>query len=393
MEKRGIFLVSVIILVIGFALGYIYSSYRTDQQYVIGLENSYNSLGWQLYYQGGYEAAIEEFKKYIERDDENYFAYSGLGWSYLEIQDYDNAITHFKQANDLDGTQLDSFLGLGWTYIGKGQQQFLEGNIKSPQENMQNAITHFSNGLTIDPHTNIFYSGLGTSQYWLELTKFQKERNFTESRENILKANQFYPNSFGSFNMLGWINYREKNYTESIKNFEKANKLLSNIFSFRGLGAVSYALRNYDDASSFFVKSIEKNPDSWEDYSYLGWAYFHLGEFDKAIVNFEKTIEIKPWYYSYNGLGWTYLRKDDEERAFENFQKALEFNDQKEESYLGLAVISYNRNNLEESRVMIDEYLSAKEVTGYHNSILAECIEELGTEYSPENVAQCAEPT
>jgi tetratricopeptide (TPR) repeat protein len=69
---------------------------------------------------------------------------------------------------------------------------------------------------------------------------------------------------------------------------------------FIGLGYALLHQKRYKDAIEIFKLSVEAYPDSYNTYDSLGEAYMDDGEKDLAIVNYEKSLQLKP--DSHNGM-------------------------------------------------------------------------------------------
>ena len=79
----------------------------------------------------------------------------------------------------------------------------------------------------------------------------------------------------------------------------------------------------YDQAIIDYTKAIEIKPRLDKAYAMRGLAYLGKGEFEQAILNFYETVEISPGnaeaYYS---LGITYYFKKEYDKAWENVHEA-----------------------------------------------------------------------
>lgn len=89
--------------------------------------------------------------------------------------------------------------------------------------------------------------------------------------------------------------------------------------------------KNYDEAITWFTKSIEANPTDGA-YDFRGCAYLEKGEYDKAIADYSRAIELcSP--DDKNGLSKIYynraldhMGKDDHGKALIDARKAIEYN-------------------------------------------------------------------
>jgi len=84
-------------------------------------------------------------------------------------------------------------------------------------------------------------------------------------------------------------------------------------------GGYEYAVRDYD-------RVIEQRPSA-DLYYNRGCAFLASGELEKALADFNRSIELnETWNLAYNNRGTTYARMGDFERAIADFEKALELN-------------------------------------------------------------------
>jgi tetratricopeptide (TPR) repeat protein len=89
----------------------------------------------------------------------------------------------------------------------------------------------------------------------------------------------------------------------------------------RGL---AYQLKKeYDKAIADYTKAIEINPNDAEAYNNRGLAYGSKKEYDKAIADYTKAIEINPKYAeAYYNRGLAYFLKKEYDKAWEDVYKA-----------------------------------------------------------------------
>jgi tetratricopeptide (TPR) repeat protein len=82
-------------------------------------------------------------------------------------------------------------------------------------------------------------------------------------------------------------------------------------------------LGEYDKALSDYNKAIELLPRYAKAYNNRGYIYRKKGEYDHAIADYSKAIEIDPKYASayYHG-DYAYYYKGDYKRAWEDVRKA-----------------------------------------------------------------------
>ena len=109
---------------------------------------------------------------------------------------------------------------------------------------------------------------------------------------------------------------------------------------------------DYDRAIADFDKAIELKPDDAVAYNNRGNAYADKGKYDRAIADFDKAIELKPDdAVAYNNRGAAYFKKGDHDQAIADFNKATDID-------LDDAVAYNNRGNAYADKGGYDEAIS-----------------------------------
>lgn len=88
----------------------------------------------------------------------------------------------------------------------------------------------------------------------------------------------------------------------------------------------------------------------WVSYYNRGSNYMTSGEYDKAILCFDKSIKIKPKFApAYCNRGTCYYEKNEYEQAIEDFTKALDLNPELVEAYYNRATACYQKKEYDKA--------------------------------------------
>ena len=138
-----------------------------------------------------------------------------------------------------------------------------------------------------------------------------------------------------------WQLFDDKNWDELIpictEIIELERSPHDKAFAYYNRGLAYYYKGDFDRAIEDFNKALELDPNYIGAHYNRGLAYYYKGDFDRAIEDFNKALELDPNYIgTYYNRGLAYYYKGDFDRAIEDFNKALEL----DPNYIG---IYYNR--------------------------------------------------
>jgi tetratricopeptide (TPR) repeat protein len=107
---------------------------------------------------------------------------------------------------------------------------------------------------------------------------------------------------------------------------------------------LSCSIWNYESEEALWTDTLAKNPNSWVGYNNLGLSFFRKGQLDRATAQYQKALEINPFYADALGnLGHALLEEGQLDRGFAQFQRAVEINPGYLEAHTSLGVASFKR--------------------------------------------------
>lgn len=155
---------------------------------------------------------------------------------------------------------------------------------------------------------------------------------------DLSKAIELAPNWALPYSNRGWVYISVGEIERGIADCNKAIELdpdLALAYYNRGRG---YLFENNDKAIADSNKAIELDPACADAYIVRGTAYLDKGEFDRAIDDLTRGIQLAPERdaMAYNNRGYAYLEKGDFDLAKRDFNKAIELD-------TNFAMAYYNR--------------------------------------------------
>ena len=117
----------------------------------------------------------------------------------------------------------------------------------------------------------------------------------------------------------GKFTIAEKKIAKLIKQFPN-NYTLYNI-----LGSILVAQKNFDKAIINYKKSIQINPNYAMGYNNLAVILVRLRKFDESVDNYQQAIKIKPDYVeAYNNLGLAFKEFGKFDKSIDSFRQAIQ---------------------------------------------------------------------
>jgi tetratricopeptide (TPR) repeat protein len=284
-----------------------------------------------------FNEGLNDFNKALELDGTFYLSYSGMGNAYDRYGEFDEAVKWYNKALDNENKILQKRGkgALAGIYYSRGRAY---QRVENPQ-----AIQDYEKSLEYDPNFDItlghlasIYSSIGKYEDALEL--YDRSVNIKESQPALGMWD------FHTWEGRGVCYYKLGNYDKAIQDLNKALEVaywplleahlyLGKIFSITGDEVK--ATEHFDTVIEICSQKIEEAKPGeaiYDSYNSRGLTYIELGEYDKAISDFERVIQLSPdfpighTYYSVEGcknLGIAYSKMGDKEKAKEFYQEAL----------------------------------------------------------------------
>lgn len=133
------------------------------------------------------------------------------------------------------------------------------------------------------------------------------------------------------------------------------------------LGISYFKSKNYQQAIAEYTKAIQIDPNNTDTYNNRGFAYYKLKDYQNAITDYNAAIKLNPNYaYAYNNSGLVYYEYGNIDEAIELLQKAISIkactNDNIESqlhSKLALAVVLYTKGEQQEAIKITESVLNS----------------------------------
>lgn len=137
------------------------------------------------------------------------------------------------------------------------------------------------------------------------------------------------------------------NYTGAVDSYDKALAIEQDYRIYYQKGIALKKLNKLDDAKNSFEESLKQKPDFEAAYNALGGVYFSMGNYEKAVENFEKVLKSsdnprvknavkKNLSIAYAKMGNTAMTDGNTKKAVEYLENAVQ-NSNYDAAYLSLA--------------------------------------------------------
>jgi tetratricopeptide (TPR) repeat protein len=184
----------------------------------------------------------------------------------------------------------------------------------------------------------VFQTACGSSQKHLKKQQAEAIRNLGEAYmgqgshtmalREFLKAESIYPNDPYLQDDLGVAYMAKGSMENAVKHFKKALKINPEYSPARNnLGSAYMEMEDWEAAIECFdiVKEDLLYGTPHYPLTNLGFVYYKMGEYDKAIKNYQEAIDIAPKFpMAFHGLGLVYMAMGRHAEALEALESAVD---------------------------------------------------------------------
>jgi len=224
------------------------------------------------------------------------------------------------------------------SFVVEGQTHFAAGDLDSAIEALKKATA-------LDPEDSEIFTELARIQTYssnLLTTDAERQARLDEALENIDRAKELAPDSSEVLAVRAFVlDWRsnpllvDAETSEDTLNEAEAEALMAlQLDSTNALALAYYAeilvdQMNWDQAQQYIQQAVARDPDLMDVHRIQAYTYETLGEYNLAIQEYKKAIELMPNYtYLYIAVGRIYRFLQLYEQALENFAKAANLNAQ-----------------------------------------------------------------
>lgn len=257
--------------------------------------SDYFNQGYEYALEGKFNEAIKEYTEAIQLNHNYTNAYYNRGWVYYRTTKYTDCIRDMSQVIQRDDTFQPAYMMRGAAYYGL---QFYD-----------KALKNYEKAVTLNPQDKISLNNIG-------LIMEQTNRN-EEALKYYNMALKIDPNYKSAQRNRDAI---QKIAAQSPQKAQNLAKTAQNLFIKAELELEN---RDYDQAIKLLNQAIENNRNFRDAYEKRGWAKSRLGEYQKAISDFDRALELGVSKTVYNKSGWAKYKLGWYDEAIQDFDQAL----------------------------------------------------------------------
>ncbi len=263
-------------------------------------EAHYN-LGVILMREGNASSAVKEFERTLAIAPKHAQALNNLGVAWDALADTKKALEYFKKATAADPTYTEAFFNQGMSLM----------KLNKPAE----ATKAFEAALKLEPGNTAPYVQLGT----LYLKQGKRDRA-VEAFKKAIETSDAQEKADSGFKAL-----------------LKRDVMKRNTDAYRGLALAYLQLGKVDDAVATLKLATEKMPKDASARVALGEAYLAQSNFDGAVEQFQKRLELEPGTDARLDLARAYTKKRVAKQAEPLYREILKEEPTNRAAKLGLS--------------------------------------------------------
>jgi tetratricopeptide (TPR) repeat protein len=222
--------------------------------------NFYIARGIYNSAQGYFSLAISDLNKAVELSPKNYYSYFQRSSVYYNKQMFNEALVDITTAIKLDSSRSELYNGRGAIY--------------SRLKNYNSALADYTMAIHIDTTNYLSYYDRALERYAQE----DMDGSCTDIYEALRTLNKYDSNNELKPTLLSQI----EDHCDSLK---------PSYYYQRGIAY--YNLKQFDKAELIYTKGLIKFPNNSLSYSFRGNVYFTLKNYQKALLDYSAAINNK----------------------------------------------------------------------------------------------------
>ena len=254
-------------------------------------------------------SAIELFDRAIGLDPRFAQAYAGLCDAHIAAYDSTRRVKSFERAEAACHRALTLDSGLWEVHVALG-------NLYRTNAQYESAILEFDAAIELQPNAVNPFLGLAQT--------YAAQNRVGLAEDTFRKAEEIEGGYWGVHRAFGVFLYRQSRYDEAIERHMKVTELVPDSgIGYDNLGISYLQIADLDKAESAFNAS--PLPSRWT-YMNRGLVYYYRGDFEKAVEDQKRAIEIAPDVHaSWGFLGDAYrFIPGEEKNARDAYETAIQ---------------------------------------------------------------------
>ncbi|NLC70045.1 MAG: PEP-CTERM system TPR-repeat protein PrsT [Desulfuromonadaceae bacterium] len=314
------------------------------------------------------DAAIREIGRYLKNKPENSQAFEILGRSYAVKKDYPKAEEQFLKAIKIDDKNAEAEINLVRVLVQmdrgtEARQRLYEIVRKHPQNktgwrllaqfeaangNIEEALKAYEKISEIDPgdiHSRFMMGRILLGQGKIDAGD--------QVANEILKLS---PDSHEGLILKGLSNFLQKNYQEALISFQAALKFRSNLMGHYFLGLSHYHLNQYELAINQFQRVLDVAPRFLPGRAMLATVLLKQKRFEDVVAEGQKALASgENNGLIHNLIGSAYMGMGRYEEAMEEFDLAIELNPNLADAHFKKGLYHLGRGDTQRAESQLEE--------------------------------------
>ena len=233
-----------------------------------------------------FKLTMKEKAWVLKRHTDNLQAYLKIleGIGYMFEQKYDEASWCFEEARTLDPQCAEAYY---WETAAHAHNYWWGAN-STRNKSLQKAFESGKKCTELDDES----AGCSMVMSLVYLSQREYDKAVSEGK----RAVEAYPNSPAAATFLGWTLRTVGRHEESLRELERALRLdpITPSFPLANLGGTYLAMGQYEKAIAAFKKTVELSPRNVSAYIGLTIAYSSVGRMDEARLTAAQIMKLRP---------------------------------------------------------------------------------------------------